>query len=236
MRQDEEPSPFHPRFLSIAELREMYLRKEEPLNGDTLRAILEPLAGTSYLSHALKIFARLLPDPVLYAFDLYYLFDGTYDDENDLEQCPNEMQEDAAAALFHLAGFGVPRTNIYTSAWMEPDELFVEEERGDLLYHDSKRTQEPAGIHLINQFRFFKAGRERQTMLLSRLEFQNEAGIFHVYTQLGEGKYPHAFFSDWTQPGLAALQPAQQAFRSTNVSLYIGRQFSAQAALTKQET
>jgi hypothetical protein len=52
---DEERPLFQPRYLTFSQVVGMYQRKEKPLNGNTIRVLLEPLAGTSFLQQAIKM-------------------------------------------------------------------------------------------------------------------------------------------------------------------------------------
>jgi hypothetical protein len=219
----EEQHVFQPRYLTIAEVWELYQQHDQPLNADTIRATLEPLAGTSFLTHATEILHITKPGEPIHALDLYLIFNGAFDD---LEACTTGTQAvDAAACLYALSSFRVPLEMIHTMKWMAADELLAREQRCDYLYYDPDKTR-PAGWHTATQFRFYKAGTHRRTLSVSQIEYQDETGTFHSFTQLSEGILTKSFFSDAHRPPLPFVDPRQSRFFYTLPLVCISPQFS----------
>jgi hypothetical protein len=232
---EEEQSSFKPRYVTIAEVREMYQQKDTPLNADTILATLEPLAGTSFLKHATEILGTLITyrkaqyKPIQ-ALDLFLIFYGAFDDT--FKSNNDQQQEDAITCLYLLSGFRVPLDSVYTMKWMQPDELLAREFRSDDLYYDLEKKH-VAGTHRAIQFRFYKAGIHRHTVSVSMIAYNDEKRGLKMFTQLSEGNKPHRFISDLDRPPLPFIDPRQTSFLRTSPLLYISPQFSLEKAQPK---
>ncbi len=221
----EEQSLYHPEYLTIAEIREMYQHKDKPLNDATIRATLKPLAGTSFYKATAEL-AAILASKEARVSDLLMSIYGDKADWPSLED--THLREQAETALNLLSGFSVPLENVFAMQWMEEDELMQYEYRSDILYHDPEHIQ-VAGKHSAAQLWFYKRGRYLQTISVSSLEYEEKQERY-VYPILSEGLLPHRYFSNVNKPPLPFLDPRQSSFVKAFSVLWISPHFSFDAA------
>jgi hypothetical protein len=209
------------RYLTIPEIREMYQHNDQPLNPGTIRAVLEPLAGTSFLRRALDELSST--EKTLTANDLFLLYDDAF--SSNVKCRDAQTRKDAVTSLALLSGCRVRPSCVSIMQWMEPDELLFREYRNDALYYDTQKTL-PAGNHSAAQFHFYQAGVYLHTLAVSTIGYYDDEHRWQMYCQLSEGVLPHQRFSDANKPGLPFLDPRQSAFIRSSPRLLIGSTFS----------
>jgi len=101
--------------------------------------------------------------------------------------------------------------------------------RWDHVYHDTERTQK-AFTHNAAQWDFYKAGRYLHTIAEAKMNYEDDAGEFHMHTVLPDGFHDSRFFIDARQRAFVALPHKQQVFQRSYTMLFISPHFSFNAA------
>ncbi|SRR6266571_1159513 len=223
---DEERSVFKPHYLTIPEVWELYRERDKPLSADTIVALLEPLAGTSFFNRLKQAITDTIPFKQPGALDLYSaLYHRVIDAYND----PKRIAE-ATACLLQLSGCSVPYEHVYAMDYLDTDELLFREYRRDWLYHDYGHTQY-AGSHRASQFWMYKRGSLRGVLSFSLVDYEEPLSHqnFH-HASLAEGVVDHAFFADKERRPIPSLDPRQSLFRTGLPLVYISPQFAIEQA------
>ena len=191
-----EKERFLPRFLTIGQTVAHYQLADNPLRGETILAVLEPLIGTSFLRIATSdLISRIREGKHIHAEDLYLSFFG-----RQLEMIhpltDNPIQGDAIMALQSQTSQFVAIDRVLTHDKLREDELMLHEARWDDIYFEyDKEHEEKAFTHAALQWRFFKGGNYLHALSLTRISIQSGLQT-KIYSHFSEGIHEHSFFVD----------------------------------------
>lgn len=235
-RGQEFGSPQPP--YTVYDIVQAYIRAEKPLDGLLLFHLLEPLAGTSFLTTAtqgLRLHIaekRFESEKRLYPNDLFRVFYGPdYHEQVERVQDGTRLDE-ATIALHSLSTHAIGLDQIKTLPWLEEDEMMLRQARSDFIYHDRTRTQS-AFTHIASQWQFYKRGSHLLTIPESRISYQDEAGTYYKHAIMPDGFQDSRFFLDGRQRAYIALPLEQQEFKKGHRMLFISPRFSFDAARRK---
>jgi hypothetical protein len=233
-----EQEGFSPRFLTIGQTIAHYQLADEPLTGESILAVLEPLMGTSFLGIAtseltLDIKERLHPKGKrIHAEDLFLSFFGS-DNLRDINIVTSyALQNAAIIALHSQSPIAVGLDRILTYDRLREYELMLYEARCDNIYFDQEQTQ-LAFQHAALQWRFYKHGSFLHAIPLTRIKIEPGVVGLRLFSHSSAGVHDHRFFVEGRRKPLPYLQPEQQAFVRSHRMLYISPQFSFDAARRK---
>jgi hypothetical protein len=228
------------RLYTPADMITTYLREQRPLHFDSIRALVEPLAGTSFMTIALNTLSmkfdeqRLEPPPhTIMPSDLFLAFFKHIDDTNLDHHLKGTAALVAETALWSHLTHNVAVDSIYPDGRLEPGEMAFHQMRHDDVWHDEDH-QLKAFIHSVGEWQFFKDGfRVGQSIPMRRIDYTDRAGRGHLFTILPEGSPSIVQFYDDRSLGIAALPKALQAFKRYTNLLFVSEQFDFQRALRK---
>jgi len=231
----------HPWWHTPEDVISWYEQNSRPLHKDALRALLEPLAGTSFLPMALSTLReqfRLQREkgekkPFLITPHVLYLafFKQVLGEDKDAT-VSGSAREAAEIALWSHLSYNVAVPTINTDKRLSPGELAFWQIRHDNVWHDPAHTQE-AFSHAIGEWRLYKDGFQVGTIPMQSVYYVKKPDIFSQATLIPEASPSLEYFHDYRRPGIAALPPELQAYTSHTRLLFISEQFDFHLALRK---
>ncbi len=181
-----EKERFFPRYLTIGQTIAHNQLADEPLTGESIRAVLEPLIGTSFLGIAISELAldiqeRLHPKGKrIHAEDLFLSFFGS-DNVHAINTVTSyALQNAAIIALHSQLPIAVGLDTILTYDRLREDELMLYEARWDDMYFDQEQTQ-LAFQHVALQWRFYKHGSFLHVIPLTRIKIGNSVVGLRIF-------------------------------------------------------
>jgi hypothetical protein len=217
-----------------------YLKEHRPLRFDSIRALVEPLAGTSFMTIALNTLKmkfdeqHLEPPPhTIMPSDVFLAFFQHIDDTNLDNHLKGTAAMDAETALWSHLTHNVAVDSIYPDRRLAPGEMAFHQMRHDDVWHDEDH-QFKAFIHSVGEWQFFKDGfRVGRSIPMQRIDWTDRAGRSHLLTILPEGSPSIVQLYDNRSLGIAALPQALQAFKRYTNLLFVSEHFDFQRALRK---
>jgi hypothetical protein len=228
------------RLYTPADMITTYLIEQHPLRFDSIRALIEPLAGSSFMTIALDTLKmkfdeqRLEPPPhIIMPSDLFLaFFKRIYDTDLD-HPLKGTAAMNAEIALWSHLTRNVAVDSIYPDGRLEPGEMAFHQMRHDDVWHDEDHRFK-AFIHAVGEWQFFKDGfRVGQSIPMQRIDWTDRADRSHLLTILPEGSPSIVQFYDHRSLGIAVLPKALQVFRRYTNLLFVSEQFDFQKALRK---
>ena len=228
-----EQERFAPRYLTIGQTVAHYQLADNPLDGEVILAVLEPLIGTSFLGIAANdVMTRIREGRRIHARDLYLSFFGSQVQKiNPI--IDNPIQGDAIIALQSQTSSPIAIDRVLTYDDLREDELMLHHARWDAMYfeYDTEHEQK-AFTHAALQWSFYKGGKFLHAIPLTRISI--ESGLTtKAYSHLSEGMHEPPFFVDPSRKPLPYLHPQQQEMMRVYRMLYISPQFSFDRARRK---
>ena len=224
---------YSPRYLTIGQTVAHYQLADNPLSGETILAVLEPLVGTSFLGIATSdLIYRIREGKRIHAEDIYLSFFGrNVAAINPVTDYPT--QSAAIIALHSQSPIAIGIDRILTHDKLREDELMLHEARWDDIYfeYDSEHEQK-AFTHAALQWRFYKGGKFLHALPLTRIRIDTQLKT-KAYSHIPDGIHDHRFFVEYRRKPLPYLQPEQQSFVRSYRMLYISPQFSFDASRRK---
>src|SRR5260370_42007421 len=236
-----EHLPEYRRFMTPQEVIDYYETHDAVLEGYTIMALLEPLAGTSFMSTAIR---ELISDiethkgfstrRLLGADNVSGWFYGNEYPYIVGEVSDVSLRDEAVIAFRSVSLWGKEpffKVSVKTLPWLKPEEMMVHEGRWDDVFEDSEHTRKALG-HTASQWRFYKDGFFVHVIPVSRISYDKDRDL-RFPAILPEGFLSHTQMNDATRPLLPFVEPEKQVFRSARTILYISRQFDFDKARRK---
>jgi hypothetical protein len=228
-----EQEEFAPRYLTIGQTVAHYQLADEPLAGEVILTVLEPLIGTSFLGIAAQeLMTGILDGRRIHAEDPYLSFFGRQLQKiNPVTDYPTEGN--AISALQSQSSSPIAIDRVLTYDGLREDELMLHQARWDDVYFDyDKEHEQKAFTHTALQWNFYKGGKFLHSIPLTRIRIDNSLTT-KAYSHISEGIHEHPFFVDPRRKPLPYLHPEQQEMVRVYRMLYISPQFSFDKARGK---
>jgi len=237
--QKDDIPEYGKRSFTPNDLFHWYLIEHHPVGYEALRALVEPLAGTSFGRIALDALhtefdAQPLapPPPTIMPEDLYLAFFKHIDDTNIDNDLKGMDALNAETALWSHLTHNVAVHSIYPDERLEPSEMAFHQLRHDDVWYDPEHTH-LAFIHGHHQWQFFRNGERVGGLSLQSVHWQDHknSSLLHLFHVLAEGS-PHGrqFFDERMQAIIALPRELQTFKRYTNL-LFVSERFDFHAAL-----
>jgi hypothetical protein len=228
-----EQERFSPHFLTIGQTIARYQLVDEPLSGDTILSVLEPLTGSSFLGIATnEVITSILDRRRIHAEDLYLSFFGRQLQKiNPVTEYPTVGNAIIALQSQTSSHIAIDRVPTYDD--LREDELMLHQARWDDIYFDyDKEHEQKAFTHTALQWSFYKAGSYVHSIPLTRIRI-DKGLTTKAYSHMPEGIHEHPFFVNPLRKPLPYLHPEQQEMMRVYRMLYISPQFSFDKARGK---
>ena len=231
--------PEYGKTMTAADLHQWYLTKNRLLSGEAIRAIVEPIAGSSFGRIALdalqSTFAEQKRNNVIQCMhprDLYLAFFKHIDDTNIDNDLKGTEAMEAEIAAWSFLPYNVGMRSVYPDSRLESGEMALHQMRHDDVWHDEAH-QQYAYTQGIAAWQFFRNGeRLGPGLAIQWLYWQDWAGA-HMVHILADGSPQGRQFFDGRVRGIAVLPKQFQAFKSYTNLLFFSDRFDFDQALRK---
>jgi hypothetical protein len=215
---------------------------QRPVPEEAIRAIVEPLAGTSFMRMALSALHTTFDEqaqqlaPLPYAVmpaTLYLAFFKQIDDTTIDNHLKGQEALIAETALWSHLTHNVAAESIYPDARLEPGEMAFHQLRHDDVWRDQGHT-DLVFTHGTASWQFFRDGsRVGHGLSIQSAYWQGPDNQFQMFYALAEGSPTGRQFFDGRLRGIAALPKELQTFKRYTNILFVSERFDFDLAVRK---